>query len=201
MLCRNACERFQDREHGSFYLYSEKHETLILRPKETYDRAMPSINSLKAWNLVWLSQLVFEERYGPLAERQLDFLAVDASQYPVGHAMFPLAFLAHRDPPLKVTAVCSGKAETVRLPLAPGGGCCNSPGTWGGISDEKRKDHLLRLPGTQLPAASERASRFLLPRKCRTELIRPVFLVLQTYPRTGVMPFGNYKKLQSVAGT
>ena len=52
-----------------------------------------------------------------------------------------------------------------------------------------------------LSAASERASRFLIPRKCRTELIRPVFFVLQAYPQTGVMPFGNYKKLQSVAGT
>lgn len=116
-LCRNACEQFQDREHGGFYLYSEKHEALILRPKETYDGAMPSGNSLMAWNLARMSQLVSEERYGPLAERQLDFLSADASQYPAGYAMFLLALLDRRDPPPKVTAVCLDKAETARLPL------------------------------------------------------------------------------------
>ncbi len=116
-LCRDACARFQDRENGGFYLYSEEHEALILRPKETYDGAQPSGNSLMAWNLVRLSQIVSEERYGPLAERQLDFLAADVKQYPAGYAMFLLALLDYRDPPPKVTVVCSDKAEAARLPL------------------------------------------------------------------------------------
>ncbi len=116
-LCRDACEQFQDREHGGFYLYSENHESLILRPKETYDGAMPSGNSLMAWNLARLSQLVSEETYGPLAERQLDFLAADAGQYPAGYAMFLLALLDRRDPPPKVTVVLSGKPEADCFPL------------------------------------------------------------------------------------
>lgn len=116
-LCRDACEQFQDWEHGGFYLYSENHEFLIFRPKETYDGAMPSGNSLMAWNLVRLSQLVSKETYGPLAERQLDFLSADAGQYPAGYAMFLLALLDRRDPPPKVTVVLSGKPETACLPL------------------------------------------------------------------------------------
>ena len=116
-LCRDACARFQDRENGGFYLYGEEHEALVLRPKETYDGAMPSGNSLMAWNLARLSQLASEECYGPLAERQLDFLAADAAQYPAGYAMFLLALLDYRDPPPKVTVVCSDKAEASRLPL------------------------------------------------------------------------------------
>lgn len=117
-LCGNTLSRFQDAENGGFYLYGEDHEALILRPKETYDGAMPSGNSLMAWNLVRLSQLVSEETYGPLAERQLDFLAVDAKQYPAGYAMFLLALLDDRDPPPKVTVVLSGKPEAAYLPLA-----------------------------------------------------------------------------------
>jgi hypothetical protein len=70
-----------------------------------------------AWNLVRLSQLVSEERYGPLAERQLDFLAADAKQYPAGYAMFLLALLDYRDPLPKVTVVCSERSEAARLPL------------------------------------------------------------------------------------
>lgn len=116
-LCRDACEQFQDREHGGFYLYGQGHEALILRPKETYDGAMPSGNSLMAWNLVRFSQLVSEETYGPLAEHQLDFLAADAKQHPVGYAMFLLALLDDRDPPPKVTVVLSGKLEAACLPL------------------------------------------------------------------------------------
>lgn len=116
-LCRETCEQFQDRKKGGFYLYGEQHEPLILRPKETYDGAIPSGNSLMAWNLVRLSQLVSEQHYGPLAERQLDFLAADARQYPAGYAMFLLALLDRRDPPPKVTVVCSAHSETARLPL------------------------------------------------------------------------------------
>ena len=116
-LCRDTLSRFQDAENGGFYLYGEDHEALILRPKETYDGAMPSGNSLMAWNLVRLSQLVSEERYGPLSERQLDFLAADARQYPAGYAMFLLALLDNRDPPPKVTVVLPEKSEAERLPL------------------------------------------------------------------------------------
>ena len=116
-LCRDTLSRFQDAENGGFYLYGEDHEALILRPKETYDGAMPSGNSLMAWNLVRLSQLVSEERYGPLSERQLDFLAADARQYPAGYAMFLLALLDDRDPPPKVTVVLSEESEAARLPL------------------------------------------------------------------------------------
>lgn len=116
-LCRDTLSRFQDAENGGLYLYGEDHEALILRPKETYDGAMPSGNSLMAWNLVRLSQLVSEETYGPLAERQLDFLAADAKQYPAGYAMFLLALLDRRGPPPKVTVVRSGKSEAGRLPL------------------------------------------------------------------------------------
>lgn len=116
-LCRDTLSRFQDAENGGFYLYGADHEALILRPKETYDGAIPSGNSLMAWNLVRLSQLVSEETYGPLAERQLDFLAADARQYPAGYAMFLLALLDRQDPPPKVTVVLAEEAKAERLPL------------------------------------------------------------------------------------
>lgn len=70
-----------------------------------------------AWNLVRLNQLVSEEIYGPLAERQLNFLTADARQYPIGYAMFLLALLDHRAPPPRVTVVRSGKSAVERLPL------------------------------------------------------------------------------------
>ncbi|MBO4932368.1 MAG: thioredoxin domain-containing protein, partial [Clostridia bacterium] len=44
-LCDKVISDFSD-PAGGFYLYSDGHEELILRPKETYDGAIPSGNSL-----------------------------------------------------------------------------------------------------------------------------------------------------------
>lgn len=117
-LCETVLSSFQDRENGGFYLYGGDSEALILRPKETYDGAMPSGNSLMAWNLVHLSQLTSGSGYEAAAERQLAFLAPEAERYPTGYAMFLLALLEHEDPPPKVTAVPAEQADAVRLPLA-----------------------------------------------------------------------------------
>lgn len=116
-LCQAALSRFQDGKNGGFYLYGEESESLILRPKETYDGAIPSGNSLMAWNLVRLSQLVSDERYGREAERQLDFLAADAARYPAGYAMFLLALLDYSDPPPRVTVVPAEGDHVEKLPL------------------------------------------------------------------------------------
>ena len=96
-ICQNAVSRFQDTEGGGFFLYGKDSEDLILRPKETYDGAIPSGNSLMAWNLVRLSQLVSRDKYESQALRQLSFLAADAAAYPPGHAMFLLALVLHQD--------------------------------------------------------------------------------------------------------
>ena len=117
-LCRDTFSKFHDKESGGFYLYGEENEDLILRPKETYDGAIPSGNSLMAWNLVRLSQLASTEDHDREAQRQLNFLAAEAEEYPPGYAMFLLALLDHIDPPPKVTVVLAEQsdAEGLRLP-------------------------------------------------------------------------------------
>ena len=117
-LCRDVHDRFWDDENGGFYLYGAENEPLILRPKETYDGAIPSGNSLMAWNLVRLSQLTTEETYRREAEDQLRFLAAEAAQYPAGHAMFLSALLDHEVPPPKVTVVLADRADAVALPAS-----------------------------------------------------------------------------------
>lgn len=110
-LCRDVFAKFYDHQSGGFYLYGTDNEALILRPKETYDGAVPSGNSLMAWNLVRLSQLTGDLSCERAAERQLDFMAADAERYPPGYAMFLLALLDHRDPPPKATIVLEESAD------------------------------------------------------------------------------------------
>ena len=116
-LCEEVNRQFLDEEHGGYFFYGADHENLILRPKETYDGAIPSGNAMMAWNLVRLSQLTQDETFARDAQRQLDFLAKEAVQYPTGHAMFLLALLNHECSPTKVTVVPDDAADISKLPL------------------------------------------------------------------------------------
>ena len=117
ILCDKVLSDFGDNT-GGFYLYGEGHEELILRPKETYDGAIPSGNSLMAYDLVRLAFLTNEVKYQNEAERQLDFLVQSASQYPTNHAMFLTAFLDHTQPPTKITVVLDSQTDKRLLSLA-----------------------------------------------------------------------------------
>ncbi len=101
-LCDKVISDFSDNS-GGFYLYSNSSEELILRPKETYDGAIPSGNSLMAFNFVRLSLLTSDDKYIKPTEAQLDFLAGEAAHYPIGYGMFLTALLEYNEPPLKIT--------------------------------------------------------------------------------------------------
>ena len=114
MLCNKMILDFSD-SSGGFYLYGKNHEMLILRPKETYDDAIPSGNSLMSYNLVRLSHFTDEERYQTEVVRQLDLLTQSAAQHPIGHTMFLTALLEHNEPPTKITVVPDDTAITAAL--------------------------------------------------------------------------------------
>ena len=116
-LCREVQDKFRDPKNGGFYLYGTENESLILRPKEDYDGAIPSGNSLMAWNLVRLSHLTGDETYRREAEEQLNFLGAKAKQYPIGHGMFLLALLDHEMPAPKVTVVLGEQKTIDTLPV------------------------------------------------------------------------------------
>lgn len=115
-FCEKAISDFGDNT-GGFYLYGNNSEELILRPKETYDGAIPSGNSLMAYNLVRLSLITSDEKYKITAEQQLNFLASKA-QYLPGYAMFLTALLEYDEPPMKVTVVLDEQADSNNIPLA-----------------------------------------------------------------------------------
>ena len=115
MFCQKVMDSFYDKEKGGFYLYGEDNETLILRPKETYDGAVFSGNSAMAYNLVKLFYLMGEDNYSENAEKQLKFLASEARDYPTGHAMFLIALLDYDNAPDKVTIVVKEKEDLKNL--------------------------------------------------------------------------------------
>lgn len=94
-LCKRAADLFFDREKGGFRLSGAENEALILDLKETYDGAVPSGNSVMAYNLVSLDMLDAWDDTALLA-KHLDFMAASAGNYPAGHSFFLLAMLRER---------------------------------------------------------------------------------------------------------
>ncbi len=109
-MCDKVVNDFSDNV-GGFYLYGSQSEELILRPKETYDGAIPSGNSLMAYNFVKLYHLTSDDKYKDLAQKQLDFISATANSYPTNHAMFLVALLEYNEPPMKITVVVDDKTN------------------------------------------------------------------------------------------
>lgn len=83
---------FWDKDEGGFFLTSNESEPLIYRPKETYDGATPSGNSVAAYNLVRLLEIMGDDSgLKNMAERQLQFLNKEIVEYPAGHSFSLLA--------------------------------------------------------------------------------------------------------------
>ena len=106
-ICGEASRQFSDENNGGYFLYGLENESLIARPKETYDGALPSGNSVMAYCLLRLSQITGEDDYEQMFLRQLHFLSVQASHYPAGHSFFLLTLLMHLHPMPTVTVVLS----------------------------------------------------------------------------------------------
>ena len=104
-LCREAMDQFTDEENGGYRLSGRYNEALILTPRETYDGAVPSGNSMLAYAFVRLAQLTDDAVWQRAADEQLSFLSGEAKGYPAGHSMFLLALLTRRNPPPAITIV------------------------------------------------------------------------------------------------
>ena len=89
-----AIAQFADEEGGGFFDTSADHETLVTRPKDLYDNATPSGNSVAVETLLRLSELTGEPEYRRRAERVLGALAGPMGQHPTafGHLLCALDF-------------------------------------------------------------------------------------------------------------
>ncbi len=99
VLSHETQERFADHKNGGFYLCEADQNELFMNPKETYDGAIPSGNSVMAYNFIRLYQLTEKENFNTAAKKQLAFLASRAGDYPAGNSLFLLSLLLDQNPP------------------------------------------------------------------------------------------------------
>jgi uncharacterized protein YyaL (SSP411 family) len=101
---------------GGFYDTSDDHETLIVRPRELQDNAVPSGSAMAALVLQRLAGLAVEPRYWELALAALGPMQEMLARYPLGFAQWLIALdyvLVH---PREVSIVGGvGAADTLAL--------------------------------------------------------------------------------------
>lgn len=115
-FCDKVLANFYDEERGGFFLYGEENEQLIIRPKGSNSGAVPSGNSLMAYNFVQLYFLTDKTEYSELVKRQIDYVMKEAGHYPTGYAMFLMALSDYLDPPEKITIVAKREEDLEDLP-------------------------------------------------------------------------------------
>ena len=96
---------FWDYENGGLYIYGSDSEQLITRPKEIYDGATPSGNSVAAMNFIRLARLTGRHELEDKAQVQFRTFGGSLERSPIGHSHLLTAFLYSQSPAKEVVVV------------------------------------------------------------------------------------------------
>lgn len=108
---REAKRLFYDEEHGGFFFYGSDGEVLLTRPKEIYDGALPSGNSMAYYVLEKLSLMTGNEEWTELAKTQIHAFYKQVQEYPSGYAQFLMGLQLHVYPTQEIVIAASSYEE------------------------------------------------------------------------------------------
>ena len=83
---------FWDVESGGFFFYGSDAKQLIARPKEVYDGAVPSGNSVAAYCLCQLARMLDDDVLREVAKKQMNFMAGIVKEHPAAYTFSLCAF-------------------------------------------------------------------------------------------------------------
>ncbi len=83
-LGHHLVNHFWDSENNSFFMTSDDHEKLIIRPKSNYDLSLPSGNSVSAFVMLRLYHLSQEQKFLEITTKILESQAQMAAENPFG---------------------------------------------------------------------------------------------------------------------
>ena len=82
---------FFDEKNAGFFLYGKDSEKLIARPKELFDGAIPSGNSVAAYNLIRLARITGKSLFEEISKDVLDYIAGSIISEEINHSFFLIA--------------------------------------------------------------------------------------------------------------
>ncbi|MDD4493431.1 MAG: thioredoxin domain-containing protein [Eubacteriales bacterium] len=118
-LSKELIRLFWDEKQGGLFLYGTDSEMLISRPKEVYDGAMPSGNSVSAVNFIKLHRLLRDEEFLEYAEKLISAFSSELDEYPSGycHLLSAVMLLTNPSTETIITAKVRDAAANEMLSL------------------------------------------------------------------------------------
>lgn len=115
-LNKDMLKLFWDKDEGGLFLYGSDAETLIMRPKELYDGAIPSGNSVAAVNFLRLARLTGDPNLEETAKSQFEAFGGSVNEVPMGHTHFLMAAFLDITPPIDIALAGEpGSEDLLRL--------------------------------------------------------------------------------------
>ena len=102
---------FWDENDGGLFYYGSDSEQLITRPKEIYDGAIPSGNSVATLNFLRLARLIGRSDLEDKANRQFEAFGSSIAQFARGHSFFLSALLYAKSKSKEIVIVGNEKQE------------------------------------------------------------------------------------------
>jgi uncharacterized protein YyaL (SSP411 family) len=106
--------RYLDAQSGGYYLAPSDGETLLVREKPAYDRAVPSGNSLAARNLLRLHDFTGDAKWRTRAEQLFASLGFRVTRSSIGYPMLLVALDHYYDTPLEVAIIAPLNQDEAR---------------------------------------------------------------------------------------
>jgi uncharacterized protein len=107
-------KHFWDNSSGSLFLTSDDHEQLIIRTKNFYDLAIPSGNSMAAYNLLRLFHIVQNKDYLKKAEQIIKSASTPAVKNPFGFGQLLVSMSMYlKKSPLEIVII---QRPTTKVP-------------------------------------------------------------------------------------
>ena len=110
-LANYLIDHFWDSKNSSFFMTSDNHEKLIIRPKSNYDLSLPSGNSVSAFVLLRLCHLSQHQNFLDIATKIMESQAQMAAENPFGFGYLLNTISLFIQKPVEITIINSENSE------------------------------------------------------------------------------------------
>ena len=113
-LGRHLVDHFWDSENNSFFMTSDDHEKLIIRPKSNYDLSLPSGNSVSAFVMLRLYHLSQEKTFLEITTKIMESQAQVAAENPFGFGYLLNTISMYVQKPVEITLINPENSQICR---------------------------------------------------------------------------------------
>ena len=104
-LGNHLVDHFWDSENNSFFMTSDNHEKLIIRPKSNYDLSLPSGNSVSAFVMLRLFHFSQEQQFLEISTKIMESQAQMAAENPFGFGYLLNTISLYLEKPIEITII------------------------------------------------------------------------------------------------